>query len=160
MESHEVLRNAIEKMGVKALAAKLKLSAALIYKWCQPPQRGASEGSGARNPLDRLWLVYRETHDEQLVQWLCHKAGGYFVKNPTVQPGEREEELLGTTQRLVERFGGLLGEVSRSIENDGIINKEEAARIRTAWDDLKSHTEQFVVACEHGFYHEEEQPGR
>ena len=39
MRSWEVLREASEHIGVKALAAKLKLSPALIYKWCQESSR-------------------------------------------------------------------------------------------------------------------------
>ena len=35
MRSHEVLREAAEKIGVKALAARLRLSPALVYKWCE-----------------------------------------------------------------------------------------------------------------------------
>ena len=35
MLSHEVLRRAAEPIGVKALAAKLRLSPAMVYKWCQ-----------------------------------------------------------------------------------------------------------------------------
>lgn len=139
---------------MKTLAAKLKLSAALVYKWCQPPPKGAIEGSGARNPLDRIALVYRETNDAAIVSWLCNRANGFYVPNPKaeVREGEREEALLASTQRLVQQFGTLLGEVSRSIENDGQITREEAARIRTSWDLLKSQTEHFVVSCEHGAY--------
>ncbi|MBK8914666.1 MAG: hypothetical protein IPM64_08735 [Phycisphaerales bacterium] len=152
MESFEVLRDAIERVGVKTLAAKLKVSAALVYKWCQPPPRNQSDGSGARNPLDRLHLVYRETHDRGIVEWLCRKAGGYFVANPSVEPHARDAELLGGTQRLVQQFSSLLGEVSRSIGNDGRITASEAESIRRAWDALKGHTERFVVSCERGLY--------
>ena len=35
MRSNEVLREAAEIVGVKALASELRLSPALIYKWCQ-----------------------------------------------------------------------------------------------------------------------------
>lgn len=152
VESYEVLRDAIERVGVKTLAAKLKLSAALVYKWCQPPPRDEEDGSGARNPLDRLHLVYRETNDRGIVEWLCRKAGGYFVANPAVEPLERDAELLGGTQRLVQQFSSLLGEVSRSIGNDGRITACEAESIRRAWDDLKGHAERFVVTCERGLY--------
>jgi len=42
------------------------------------------------------------------------------VPNPHPLPEPLEEQLLGTTQRVVEDFGQLLSEISRSIENDGL----------------------------------------
>ena len=60
--------------------------------------------------------------------------------------------MLGTTQRVVEDFGELLTDISRSIENDGLITRPEAEKIRQAWEKLKSHAERFVVACERGMY--------
>ena len=139
-------------MGVKALAAKLKLSTALVYKWCQESPRDEPASSGACNPLDRLKDIYDVTGDAALINWLCSAANGFFVPNSQVQPGEKEEQLLGTTQRMVEEFGELLADISRSIENDGRITREEADQIRQSWETLKSQTECFVVACERGLY--------
>lgn len=152
MESWEVLRNAVERVGVKALAARLNLSTALIYKWCQEPAGDDSEGSGTRNPLDRLKTILEVTHDDRVLNWLCNAAGGFFVRNPAAVPGEAEELLLSTTQRVVEEFGDLLATVSRSIEDDGSISAREADRIRQAWEALKTQAERFVVACERGMY--------
>ena len=61
MESYEVLREAAEGVGVKALAAELRLSPALVYKWCQESSREDVDASGARNPLDRLADIVRVT---------------------------------------------------------------------------------------------------
>ena len=152
-KSWEVLREATDRVGIKAVAARLKVSSALVYKWCQePPAADLLPGSGARNPLDRLRLVYEATQDERIVNWLCQVASGFFVPNPPNKPGDREEELLGTTQRVVQDFGELLGSISRSIENDGVISQPEAESIREAWEKLKSKTECFVCACEKGIY--------
>ncbi len=152
MESWELLREATEGVGVKAVAARLGVSAALVYKWCQEPRSADLEASGAPNPLDRLKTLYEVTRDPRLVNWLCNVAGGFFVPNPTAKRTDRDEQLLGITQRVVEDFGNLLSQVSRSIENDGRIEPEEAERIRRAWELLKSHAECFVVACERGQY--------
>lgn len=152
MKSWEVLRDAVEKVGVKGLAAKLNLSAALVYKWCQSPAQDDPDASGARNPLDRVKLIYDVTQDAGIVNWLCHEAGGFYVRNPEVRPHEIEEHLLGTTQRIVKEFGDMLGEVSKSIANDGRITSEEAERIRQAWEKLKTTAECMVVACERGLY--------
>ena len=72
MRSHEVLRAAADRIGVKALAARLRLSPALVYKWCQPRD---AEG-GARNPLDRLAEIVRATGDDGVVRWILTVSGG------------------------------------------------------------------------------------
>jgi hypothetical protein len=152
MESWDVLREATEQVGVKAVAVKLGLSTALLYKWCQEPPSHDPQASGALNPLDRVKVIYETTRDPRLINWLCQAADGFFVPNPRPEPGPLEEQLLGTTQRVVEDFGQLLTEISRSIENDGLITKGEADQIRQSWEHLKSQAENFVVACEKGLY--------
>lgn len=153
MNSWEVLRLATDRIGAKALAAKLNLSTALIYKWCQePPTDEDPEASGARNPLDRIGAVYDATQDPEIINWLCMRAGGFYVANPDIQPGTEDTELLTTTQRLVQDFGGLLSEISTGFEDDGLINAEEAERIRQSWERLKTQAEKFVVACEQGYF--------
>jgi hypothetical protein len=152
MESWDVLREATEEVGVKAIAAKLGLSTALVYKWCQEPPSRDPQASGALNPLDRVKVLYELTRDPRLINWLCQAAGGFFVPNPSPEPTRLDEQLLGVTQRVVEDFGQLLSEISRSIENDGLITRLEADRIRRSWEHLKSQAERFVVACEKGLY--------
>lgn len=152
MKSWEVLRDAADTIGVKALAGKLGLSSALIYKWCQEPAKEDTGSSGARNPLDRLLAIYIATRDPRVINWICHEADGFFVQNPHEKPGPAEQHLLGTTQRMVSDFSSMLAEVSKSIENDGIITKPEADNIRQTWEKLKATTEKFVVACETGMY--------
>ena len=153
MQSWEVLRDAAERIGVKALAVRLKLSTALVYKWCQePPTEDDPQTSGARNPLDRLKTIVEATEDRRVVNWLCNSAGGFFVENPDVDPGEREEQLLGTTHRVVQDFSDMLTKISHSIENDGQITEDEADTIRQSWERLKSQGECFVLACERGLY--------
>lgn len=150
MKSWEVLREATNQVGVKAVAAKLRISTALVYKWCQEPTADDPDGSGARNPLDRIRILYEQTRDPRIINWLCQVADGFFVCNPPMQTGSREEYLLGTTQRFVRKFGDLLSNISRSIENDGLITPDESVIIRESWERLKHAAEGFVVACERG----------
>ena len=152
MHSYEILREAAERVGVKALAAELRLSPALVYKWCQECNRDDPDSSGARNPLDRLAEIVGLTHDTGVVRWLCHEADGFFVRNPRVSREEMDNALLQTTQLLIREFSDLLTTVSESIENDGEIDASEADRIRRVWEELKGTTECFVVACEQGLY--------
>ena len=154
MKSWEVLREAADRIGVKALAARLNLSTALVYKWCQESAKEDPSGSGARNPLDRLKEIVDATGDPRVANWLCNESGGFFVKNSDVEPGEAEEHLLSTTQRMVMDFGELLTTLSLSIEDDGQISVQEADHIRQAWELLKTTAECFTVACDRGMYRE------
>lgn len=156
MKSWEVLREAADVVGVKMLAGKLNLSTALVYKWCQETAKEDPDSSGARNPLDRLREIYDVTKDQRVINWMCNAAQGFYVPNPAVDPGELEQHILSTTQRVVEQFGNLLSHISRSIENDGQIVPHEADDIRQAWEKLKSQAECFVVACERGMYRDPE----
>lgn len=157
MKSWEVLRDAIEPVGVKAIAAEMNLSSALVYKWCQEPGEDSGAASGARNPLDRIRTIIELTRDPRIANWVCNAAGGFFVPNPEVKPTALEEQLLATTQRLVQNFGQLLADISRSVENDGQIIPQEAESIRQSWEQLKSAAEGFVVAAERAMY--ERKPG-
>lgn len=152
MKSWEVLRDAIDKVGVKALAAKLNLSSALVYKWCQESPQDDPGSSGALNPLDRLKSIFDVTQDDRVLNWICMAGNGFYVMNPKVEPGASESKLLSTTQRMVNDFGELLNEVSKSVQNDNQISGEEADNIRQAWERLKTTAECFVVACERGMY--------
>ena len=153
MHSHEVLRRAADQISVKALAAALRLSPALIYKWCQEYDPADPDASGARNPLDRVTDIVQETGDRGVVNWLCHEAGGFFVPNPRETPPDLRTELLVSTQRMVKDFSQLLMTVTKSIEDDGEIEPTEADRIRTAWELFKGTVEAFTVACERGHYY-------
>ncbi|MBL8879132.1 MAG: hypothetical protein JNG88_08435 [Phycisphaerales bacterium] len=152
MKSWEVLRVAVDRVGVKAVAARLNLSTAMVYKWCQEPTQEDVDSSGALNPLDRIKTILELTEDARIANWLCNIADGFYVANPHVQPREQGEQLLAATQRMVQDFGDLLREVSRSAENDGTISHDEAIRIRQSWETLKGQAESFVVACERGQY--------
>jgi len=149
--SDEVLRQAADRIGVKALAAELRLSPALVYKWCQPFDPSDPDSSGTRNPLDRLAQVVELTGDIEVVNWLCRQADGFFTPNPKVEEGHCRRDLLLGAQQLVKEFSDMLEEVSRSAD-DGAIVEAEAARIRKHWEVLKRVAESFVVCAESGLF--------
>ncbi len=153
MKSHEVLREAADRVGVKALAGRLRLSPALIYKWCEEADPNDPDASGTRNPLDRLRDIVQCTGHVGVVSWLCHEAGGFFVHNPDTACKNIDVDLLQSTQHLVLAFSELLNEVSEAVADDGAIEPTEAERIRQEWERLKTTAESFVVACERGVYH-------
>ena len=154
MKSYDVIRNAVDEPGVKAVAAALKVSPALVYKWCEPPaESGDPDQSGAKNPLDRVREMYMLTKDVNLIRFLCHQAGGFFVSDPIPdlrQP--REQNIFGEMRAMMREFSELLEVVGKSVENDHSIDQDEACEIRGKWEDLKSCVERFVVGCEEGHY--------
>lgn len=145
MESHEIIRQALEKISPKEVAAKLGISLSLVYKWSQSDEE---TGSGAANPLDRVRELYEMTHDDQLVQWLCQKAEGFFVKNPPVGRSHGRE-VMPATQQIVQQFADLLAAISTAAADNSITAKE-SEKIRHEWDELKRSTERFVKWCEQG----------
>jgi hypothetical protein len=155
MKSYEVIRQAVDEPGVKAVAAALRVSAALVYKWCEPPE-GADDpdASGAKNPLDRVREMYEITKDIRLIRYLCNEAEGFFVANPkTPPPGKSlDENIFGETRSMVREFSELLDAITESLEKTPGIQIDEAVEIRQKWEDLKSCVEQFVRGCEAGFY--------
>src|SRR5450755_430612 len=110
MKSHEVIRQAVEEPGVKSVAAALKVSSALVYKWCEAPaEKEDPEQSGAKNPLDRVREMYGLTKDIRLIRWLCNEAGGFFVVNPEQPESKKlDESIFAETRDMVREFSELL----------------------------------------------------
>lgn len=146
--AHEALRRALQKPGIKAVAAAMEVSESLLYKWCEEPR--GPDASGIPSPLERLAQVLRACPDAELVNWICRHAGGFFVPNPG--PPERPAPVVKSLRTTMREFSELLDTVTLSIENDDRIDEGESRRIRASWEDLKRHLEQFVVACEEGKY--------
>lgn len=144
MESYEVLRQALRKTSPKAVAADLGVSLSLVYKWAENP----TEDSSGKNPLDRLLQIIDLSGDNGIVDWLCQRQGGCFVKDPNVN-GHRIDHVLTATQEIIGQFSGLLTQISEAAE-DHSVTPDEADEIRQCWDKLKSYAEAFVRACENG----------
>ena len=164
MQSHELLREVIQKTSAKQVSADLNLSLSMIYKWAEPPTPGygascpdedgpvapkrSEGGSGAVNPLDRIEQLIRSTNDRRLVQWICERAGGFFILNPkTNKP--HPDYLIPATNEIVQEFADLLSAIAITAA-DNQITPKEAKQIRARWEELKSVTEGFVACCEEG----------
>lgn len=144
MESHEVLRRAFQKTSPKAVASELGISLSLVYKWAE---KQSDDGSGSRNPLDRLMKVIELSGDPGIIEWLCQQNGGYFVANPDGR--YTKKGILPSTHEIIGQFSDLLSRISDAAV-DHSINPKEAKEIREVWDKLKSYTESFVRCCEEG----------
>jgi len=155
MKSYEVIRSAVDEPGVKAVAAALKVSPALVYKWCEPPADSDDpDQSGAKNPLDRVREMYLLTKDIKLIRWLCNEAGGFFVANPVPELRKSiDEQIYTETRGMVKEFSELLDAVTTAVEDDPYVDAQEADEIRQRWEDLKACVERFVISCEKGHYH-------
>lgn len=145
MRSHELLREVYQSSSPKQIAGDLGLSLSLVYKWAEPPE---GQGSGATNPLDRIEILLRATNDVRLVQWICERAGGFFIKNPKSN-WAHPEFLVPATNQIVQEFADLLAVIAKAAA-DNEISPAESKAIRARWEDLKSVTEGFVRCCEEG----------
>jgi len=145
MESHEIIKDAVDKTGPKEVAAELGLSLSLIYKWAQAAEE---DGSGSRNPLDRVLQLVEITDDHSLIQWLCVRTGGYYVHNRHIE-NENGYEVVPATNEIVQQFADLLQVITQAAL-DQTIDEDESERIRRVWEDLKRYTEGFVRCCEDG----------
>lgn len=143
MQSHELLREIFEKKAPKEVSADLQLSTSMVYKWAQP----ANHDGGIGNPLDRIEALIKSTGDERIVQWICQRAGGFFILNPKNAP--HPHFLIPATNQIVQEFADLLAVVATAAA-DNQITPAEAKQIRARWEDLKSVTEGFVESCESG----------
>jgi hypothetical protein len=146
MESHELLREVLQKHSAKQLAAELGLSLSMVYKWSEAPDSEA--GSGAANPLDRIETLIKATNDQRIVHWLCERSGGFFIQNPKTTH-RTPEFLIPATNQILQEFADMLNVIATAA-GDNSITRKEATEIRARWNELKSVTETFVHCCEQG----------
>lgn len=147
VESYEVLRDALEKVSPKEVAAEMGLSLSMVYKWAQPQNE---QGSGSLNPLDRCAELMRLTKDPAIIQWLCAQSDGFYVKNPRgTRAGREATSVMPAMNQIVQQFADLLEAITKAAL-DSSISPDEAKRIRLEWEQLKTFSETFVNACEHG----------
>jgi hypothetical protein len=144
MESHELLQQVFQKTSPKEVAAELGLSLSMIYKWAEPPD----QKSGAANPLDRIEALLKCSNDPRIVQWICQRAGGFFIKNPKAS-NPHPAFLVPAMNEVVQEFADLLA-VMATAATDNTITAPEAKNIRARWEELKCVTEGFVQCCEEG----------
>jgi hypothetical protein len=150
MKSFEVLQSVIDRVGVKQVAAEMKLFPTLVYKWCEHSDKPA--GCGTLNPLDRVAKLYEVSRDPAPIAWLCQQANGFYCPNPAGKAGAESPAVLKSIQVMLKEFSDVLDVIAGSYQNDGNIDAGEAQRIRREWEHLKASAESFVVACEKGAY--------
>ena len=108
MKSHELLRQIFEKANPKQIASDMGLSLSMIYKWAEASEES---GSGAANPLDRVDTLIQSTGDERIIQWLCERSGGFFIKNPK-KHWPHPDFLVPATNAIVQEFADMLAAIA------------------------------------------------
>ena len=146
MHSFQVIRDVLQTTSAKQIAGDMGLSLSLIYKWAEKPDPEAATAS--HNPLDRMDQLLKSTRDLRLIHWLCQRAGGFFIRNPTTHH-THPEYLMPATNGVVQEFADLLAVIA-SAASDNRIDPAEAIKIRARWEELKRSTETFVACCEAG----------
>ncbi|MBU4199335.1 MAG: hypothetical protein KKG09_04825 [Verrucomicrobia bacterium] len=149
MKSYQALKQAINNKGIKTIAAEMGISAPLVYKWCEP--KSETDVSGTDNPLDRIAQIVELTGEIGPIAWLCRKANGFFVANPS-KSRMTQPTYIKETRRMLKEFSDVIEAISAGIEDDGSIDFNECNRIREEWDGLKTIIESFVIACERGMF--------
>ena len=102
----------------------------MIYKWAEPPDPAA--GSGAVNPLDRIDALQKcSCAGPRVVQWICQRAGGFFIKNPRRPIHPHPEFLIPATNEIIQEFADLLGVIANAVADNQITESEAADIPRT-----------------------------
>jgi hypothetical protein len=143
MQSHELMREVLEKTSPKKIGNDLGLSESMVYKWGQPQMAG----SGVANPLDRVEALLQSTGDPRIAQWICQRADGFFIPNPKHIP--HPHYLIPATNQIVQEFADLLQVIAKAA-HDNAVTPGESKQIRARWEELKTVTEGFVACCESG----------
>ncbi|MDB6024760.1 MAG: hypothetical protein JWM68_983 [Verrucomicrobiales bacterium] len=147
MESHELLREIVQRHGAKEIAAKLDLSVQRVYQWADDPR-----GSGTTNPLDRVDQLVKATGDTRVAEWICERTGGFFMRNPQLEKN-RSVALTTASNVLIQEFAAMITLIADAAV-DGKITADETEDIRTRWEQIKSVSEHFVRCCEDGRFHQ------
>lgn len=73
MKSDEVIKDAVNGK-TKDVADKLGLSPESLYKWMDSNPK-------YNNPVKRILKLLDATEDIRIIEYICNKSGGYFVRN-------------------------------------------------------------------------------
>src|ERR1017187_1018694 len=123
MKSHELLRGGFQTHNPKPIAEGMGLSGARGDKGAEAPERG----SGATNRLDRMAGLVDATGDVRIVEWLCSRVDGFFIKNPKAAR-LRSYAVVPATNRVVQEFAEMLSVIANAaVDND--ISRVEGERI-------------------------------
>lgn len=144
MESHDVIKQLLQKTPSKQIASELGVSLSLVYKWAEP----SDAGSGTSNPLDRTEALIRLSGSYVPLEWLCERAGGVFAQKEKYLREEMIESHIALGL-LTRQFGLLLMEIG-ALSESGANSPARTITLRKNWEKTKSCLEQLIEAAEQG----------
>lgn len=141
MKSYEVLRRMFKKVGCKNIAWELKLSLSLIHQWAQ---------GTVRNPLDVVARLMDFPGGQALLDWLCRRKGGYFVKFQSLKVWRKLTlaKAAGAVVTSAGKFTTLLGLAVSA----GKVTPEMEAKLKAAWQELLTEGGSFMAALKQGAF--------
>ena len=144
-EPQAVWQELIHAGFAKRIIAATGLSKSQVYRW---GETGAGRGV---DPLTRMGQLLEATAgNDALIEWLCERRGGTFVRQPPPQPAAADwSAAVGQTQlALTELLGVCATLLVRRVRTSA-----EVGRLRQLWVRCASVMEGFVQACERGVFH-------
>ena len=123
MKSHELLREVFKETSPKQVSDDMNLSLSMIYKWAEET---SETGSGAINPLDRIEQLIQSTKDPRIAEWICERAGGFFIRDPEAN-WPHPYSLIPATNQILQDFADLLAVIAHAA-SDNHISKAEASK--------------------------------
>ncbi len=143
LKSYEVLEECIRRDS-QEVANALHQSKILVQKWKEAPSTDEDyTQSGARNPLDRLITIIstiEKIAPERAyipIKYLCDLFGFLPpVKKPVVN--ESEKDVLRALLKWNEEFGETCAEISRTMKDGRITEREYKKCYKEAMEDIEA----------------------
>lgn len=127
MKSQDIIKTAIG-IKTKEVAKSLGVSKDLVAMW---------KNGNAKNDIDRVIKLYKETGDIEIIKYICIHANGFFMENLI-------DENLNT------RFADIHKEINKTVKvllesyEDEHISLNELFVIMGTWGDLKCKMDSLI----------------
>jgi len=119
--SNDIMKEVVGR-EVKKVAGELNVSPELIYSW---------QKSYKSNPIERVIKIFEETQDQRMIEYICNRAGGFFVENT--------ENL--DTEATINKIHLEISDVTRALATawaDKKLTLNELVKIQCEFNDLQS----------------------
>ena len=123
MKSNERVKDSING-HTKDIAAKLGLSPESLYKWMDSNPK-------YNNPVKAVLRLYEATDDVRIIEYICNKSGGFFVRNTDDM----------NTKAHINKIYSEMADVIKAIADgweDEYLTKNELWKIQVEFSELQS----------------------
>lgn len=138
-ESIEALQHIYEIKPVKQLAYEIRSTPGTLFRWTEWGEQHRT------NPVEYIHALTTATGNLALVNCICHKVGGTYVPNLSVNLSSRPDmvKAAAAVSGCVHEFGAA---VAHAVKTQ--FSRPNVQAIRRSWNKLKSAGEAFVHALE------------